>query len=126
MCIRDRVAGVRSLGGNWTEADLANYKVVERAPIVGHYRGARIVSGSPPTSGGVALIDALNILEGFDLARADKVTRTHLIVEAMRRVHRDRAVYLGDPDFVSVPVARLINSYYCLLYTSDAADERSS
>jgi len=106
------VAGVQQLGGNWTEADLANYKVVERAPVVGHYRGARIVSGSPPASGGVALIDALNILEGFDLDKVDTATRTHLIVEAMRRVHRDRAVYLGDPDFVDVPVARLINDYY--------------
>jgi gamma-glutamyltranspeptidase/glutathione hydrolase len=111
--------GVRSLGGNWTAADLANYKVVERAPIVGHYRGARIVSGSPPTSGGIALVDALNILEGFDLAAADKVTRTHLVVEAMRRVHRDRAVYLGDPDFVDIPVERLINPYY-------AAGQRAS
>lgn len=111
--------GVQQLGGNWTVEDLANYKVVERAPVVGHYRGARIVSGSPPASGGVALIDALNILEGFDLARLDKVTRTHLIVEAMRRVHRDRAVYLGDPDFVTVPVARLIDPNY-------AAGQRAS
>jgi len=113
------VAGVQQLGGNWTEADLANYKVVERPPVVGHYRGARIVSGSPPTSGGIALIDALNILDGFDLTQVNKVTRTHLIVEAMRRVHRDRAVYLGDPDFVDVPVARLINEYY-------AAGQRAS
>jgi len=116
---RRLVDGVRSLGGNWTLEDLANYKVVEREPVVGHYRGARIVSGSPPTSGGVALIDALNILDGFDLSRVDKVTRTHLIVEAMRRVHRDRAVYLGDPDFVSVPVARLIDPNY-------AAGQRAS
>lgn len=113
------VAGVRQLGGNWTLEDLANYKVVERAPVVGHYRGARIVSGSPPTSGGIALIDALNILEGFDLASLDRVTRVHLVVEAMRRVHRDRAVYLGDPDFVDVPVERLINPYY-------AAGQRAS
>jgi gamma-glutamyltranspeptidase/glutathione hydrolase len=113
------VDGVKQLGGNWTLEDLANYKVVERAPVVGHYRGARIVSGSPPTSGGIALIDALNILEGFDLAKVDKVTRTHLVVEAMRRAHRDRAVYLGDPDFVSVPVARLINPDY-------AAGQRAS
>jgi gamma-glutamyltranspeptidase/glutathione hydrolase len=113
------VDGVRQLGGNWTLADLANYKVVERVPVVGHYRGARIVSGSPPTSGGIALIDALNILEGFDLTKVDKVTRTHLIVEAMRRVHRDRAVYLGDPDFVDVPVERLINPFY-------AAGQRAS
>ena len=116
---RKLVAGVRQLGGNWTEADLANYKVVERAPVVGHYRGARIVSGSPPTSGGIALIDALNILEGFDLGKVDSTTRTHLVVEAMRRVHRDRAVYLGDPDFVDIPVARLINEYY-------AAGQRAS
>jgi gamma-glutamyltranspeptidase / glutathione hydrolase len=113
------VAGVKQLGGNWTESDLANYKVVERAPVVGRYRGARIVSGSPPTSGGVALIDALNILEGFELDKVDTVTRTHLVVEAMRRVHRDRAVYLGDPDFVDVPVDRLINPYY-------AAGQRAS
>jgi gamma-glutamyltranspeptidase/glutathione hydrolase len=106
------VEGVRSLGGNWTEADLANYTIVERKPVVGTYRGARIVSGSPPTSGGIALIDALHILEGFDLPKLDSVTRTHVIAEAMRRVHRDRAVYLGDPDFVDVPVARLINPYY--------------
>ncbi|MBC8026012.1 MAG: gamma-glutamyltransferase [Steroidobacteraceae bacterium] len=116
---RKLAAGVRSLGGNWTEADLANYKIVERAPIVGHYRGARIVSGSPPTSGGVALVDALNILDGFDLSTVDKVTRTHLVVEAMRRVHRDRAVYLGDPDFVDIPVERLINPHY-------AAGQRAS
>jgi gamma-glutamyltranspeptidase/glutathione hydrolase len=116
---RKLVDGVRELGGNWTLDDLANYKVVERAPVVGHYRGARIVSGSPPTSGGIALIDALNILEGFELSAVDKVTRTHLVVEAMRRVHRDRAVYLGDPDFVDVPVARLIDPNY-------AAGQRAS
>ncbi len=116
---RKLVDGVRELGGNWTLEDLANYEVVERAPVVGHYRGARIVSGSPPASGGVALIDALNILEGYDLNAVDKVTRTHLIVEAMRRVHRDRAVYLGDPDFVQVPVARLIDPDY-------AAGQRAS
>jgi gamma-glutamyltranspeptidase/glutathione hydrolase len=113
------VAGVRELGGNWTEQDLANYKIVERPPVVGQYRGARIVSGSPPASGGIALINALNILEGFDLAKVDKVTRTHLVVEAMRRVHRDRAVYLGDPDFVQIPVARLTDPDY-------AAGQRAS
>jgi gamma-glutamyltranspeptidase/glutathione hydrolase len=116
---RKLAAGVRGLGGNWTEQDLANYKVVERAPVVGHYRGARIVSASPPASGGVALVDALNILDGYDLRSVDKVTRTHLVVEAMRRVHRDRAVYLGDPDFVAVPVAQLTDPDY-------AAGQRAS
>jgi gamma-glutamyltranspeptidase/glutathione hydrolase len=85
---------------------------VERAPIVGTYRGARIVSTSPPASGGIALVDALNILEGYDLKAADPVARIHLVVESMRRMHRDRAIYLGDPDFVKVPVAMLTDKHY--------------
>lgn len=106
------VAGVRRMGGIWTEEDLAAYEVVERAPIFGEYRGARIVSASPPASGGIALVDALNILEGFDLAALDSATRKHAIIEAMRRVHRDRAIHLGDPDFVAVPVTQLTSQYY--------------
>ncbi len=105
-------AGVRKLGGIWSEQDLADYKAVERAPIIGQYHGARIISSSPPASGGIALVDALNILEVYDLKAADPVTRIHLVVEAMRRMHRDRALYLGDPDFVSIPVERLTNKYY--------------
>ena len=104
--------GVRKLGGIWTEQDLADYRVVEREPIVGTYRGARIISTSPPASGGIALVDALNILEGYDLEAADPVTRIHLVVEAMRRMHRDRAIYLGDPDFVKVPVGMLTDKHY--------------
>ncbi len=106
------VSGVRKLGGIWSTADLAGYQVKEREPIVGEYRGARIVSASPPSSGGVALVEALNILSGYDLHAMDSATRKHLIIEAMRRVHRDRAEYLGDPDFVKVPVEQLINPYY--------------
>ncbi len=106
------VTGVRKLGGIWTEQDLADYRALERAPIVGTYHGARIVSASPPASGGIALVDALNILEPYDLKAVDDVTRLHLIVEAMRRVHRDRAQYLGDPDFVQIPVQMLTNKYY--------------
>ncbi len=106
------VAGVRAQGGIWTESDLGAYRARERAPIVGQYRGARIVSAPPPSSGGVGLIEALNILAQFDLHGASSVERKHLIIEAMRRAHRDRAVYLGDPDFVEVPVARLTNPDY--------------
>ncbi len=104
--------GVRKLGGIWTEQDLADYTAVERAPIVGTYHGARIISSSPPASGGIALVDALNILEGYDLKAADPVTRIHLVVEAMRRMHRDRAIYLGDPGFVKIPVAMLTDKHY--------------
>ncbi len=115
----DLVRGVRAGGGIWTLADLAAYRVVERKPLIGDYRGARIVSASPPSSGGVALLDALNILAGFDLERVDSATRKHLVVEAMRRAYRDRAVYLGDPDFVQMPLDQLTNKYY-------AAGQRSS
>jgi len=113
------VEGVRKLGGNWSLEDLANYQVKERKPIYGEYRGARIVSAPPPSSGGVALIDALNILAGFDLRECDGATRKHLVVEALRRAHRDRAEYLGDPDFVRVPVEQLLSPYY-------AAGQRAS
>ncbi len=106
------VAGVRAQGGIWTEADLASYRAIERAPIIGQYHGARVVSAPPPSSGGVGLIEALNVLAQFDLHAAPPVERKHLIIEAMRRAHRDRAVYLGDPDFVDVPVARLTNIDY--------------
>src|SRR5688572_3444248 len=106
------VAGVRKLGGIWTEADLAGYRVIERAPIVSEYRGARIVSASPPASGGIALANALNILEGFDLGALDSTARKHAITEAMRRAHRDRAIYLGDPDFVKVPIEMLVDQSY--------------
>jgi gamma-glutamyltranspeptidase / glutathione hydrolase len=116
---RDLVDGVQAGGGIWTLKDLADYRVVERKPLVGTYRGARIVSAPPPSSGGVALLDALNILSGFNLKVADSATRKHLIVEAMQRAYRDRAVYLGDPDFVTMPLAQLTGKDY-------AAGQRSS
>ncbi len=116
---RKLVEGVRKLGGVWSMEDLAQYEVKERKPLSGEYRGARIVSAPPPSSGGVALIDALNILSGFDLKALDGATRKHLVVEAMRRAHRDRAEYLGDPDFVDVPLAKLVHPYY-------AAGQRAS
>src|SRR3569623_24851 len=103
------VQGVRAAGGIWTREDLEQYRVVERPPVVGEYRGWRVVSASPPSSGGIALITMLNILAGYDL---DQAARDHVIVEAMRRAYRDRADYLGDPDFVKIPVARLIHPFY--------------
>jgi gamma-glutamyltranspeptidase/glutathione hydrolase len=115
----DLVAGVRAGGGIWTLQDLAAYRVIERKPLIGEYHGARIVSASPPSSGGVALLDALNILSGFDLHTVDSGTRKHLIIEAMRRAYRDRAIYLGDPDFVTMPLKQLTSPDY-------AAGQRSS
>ncbi len=113
------VAGVRAGGGIWTLEDLKNYRVAERKPLVGEYHGARIVTASPPSSGGIAIIDSLNILAGFDFHDVDSATRKHLIIEAMRRAYRDRAIYLGDPDFIKMPLRQLTSVDY-------AAGQRSS
>lgn len=106
------VAAVQAEGGLWTLEDLAGYRIKEREPIVSRYREARIVSAPPPSSGGVVLATILNILEGYDLQAMPPDVATHLVIEAMRRGYRDRALYLGDPDFVDVPVARLIHPMY--------------
>ncbi len=106
------VAGVRKRDGIWTLADLADYKVVERTPLIGTYRGFRVVTAPPPSSGGITVLETLNILAGYDLAAAPADLRDHLIVESWRRAYRDRAEFLGDPDFVKVPVARLLDPMY--------------
>lgn len=108
---RKLVAGVREAGGIWTLDDLAEYRVVEREPIRGMYHGISIVSAPPPSSGGIALITMLNVLSGYELDRLDAVTRHHLVVEAMRRAYRDRAQYLGDPDFVEIPTELTTAAY---------------
>ncbi len=106
------VAGVRAAGGIWTLEDLAQYRVVEREPLRGVYRGVRMTTAAPPSSGGALLLTMLNILAGYDLPRLKPVTRKHVMIEAMRRAYRDRAEYLGDPDFVSMPLERLTHPYY--------------
>lgn len=106
------VKGVRAAGGIWTDQDLKDYRFVEREPIRGDYHGIKITTAAPPSSGGVVLVTMLNILAGYDLDTLDEATRTHVIVEAMRRAYRDRAEYLGDPDFVSMPIARLTHPFY--------------
>jgi gamma-glutamyltranspeptidase/glutathione hydrolase len=106
------VDSVRKAGGIWTLQDLANYQVVEREPVRGWYRGIKVTSAAPPSAGGIVLIEALNILSGYDLKHADDVTRKHLIAEAMRRAYHDRSLYLGDADFVDVPVRRLLDEDY--------------
>ncbi len=109
---RQLVSGVRQHGGLWTLADLEQYRVQERLPIRGEFHGMRITAAAPPSSGGIALITMLNILSGYPLGTFDATHRHHVIIEAMRRAYRDRAEYLGDPDFISIPVAQLIHPYY--------------
>ena len=107
-------AAIHKGGGLVTAEDLAAYEVKEREPVHGTYRGYEIMSAPPPSSGGVALIEILNILEGFDLAKlgnrsADSI---HLEAEAFRRAFDDRAEFMGDPDFAKIPVAQLIDKKY--------------
>ncbi|HEY8585876.1 MAG TPA: gamma-glutamyltransferase [Rhodanobacter sp.] len=106
------VAAVRAAGGNWTLADLASYQAKERTPITVDYHGFRIITAPPPSSGGVAIAEILNILAGYDLAKMDQVQRVHYIVEAMRRAFRDHNDYLGDPDFVKMPLDMLLSPFY--------------
>jgi len=111
---RELAAAIHKGGGLITTADLAAYEVKEREPVHGSYRGYDVISAPPPSSGGVALVEILNILEGFDLAKfgnrsADAI---HLEAEAFRRAFYDRADFLGDPDYAKVPVAQLIDKKY--------------
>jgi gamma-glutamyltranspeptidase / glutathione hydrolase len=123
---RGLVDGVRRDGGLWTLEDLEHYEVIEREPLSGHYRGLRITSAGPPSSGGVALLTMLNILAGLPLENDDEVTRTHLIIEAMRRAYRDRALYLGDPDFYSVPVAMLTSAAHAAALRASIRPDRAT
>lgn len=108
-------ADMKKNGGLVTEADLAAYEAKERTPVRGTYRGYEVISMPPPSSGGVALLEMLNILEEFDV-RAQQfgsAGHLHLLAEAMRRAFADRARYLGDPDFnPEIPVSRLISKEY--------------
>ena len=113
------VNGVQKAGGIWTKADLESYNIVEREPVRGLYKGIKITSAAPSSSGGIVLIEALNILSGYDLQKMDEITRKHLVTEALRRAYHDRSLYLGDADFVEIPVKRLLNEDY-------AAGQRSS
>ena len=105
---------IRDAGGIMTPDDLKSYQPVIRAPVRGSYRGYDIVSMPLPSSGGVVLLETLNILEGFPMAdmKQGSAPSLHLMIEAMKRAYADRARYLGDPDFVSAPVATLMSKEY--------------
>ena len=111
---RELAAAVQKGGGLISAEDLAHYEVKERAPIRGTYRGYDIISAPPPSSGGIALVEILNILEGYDLSKEgdESAQSIHLISEAFQRAFFDRAEFLGDPDFSKIPVAQLIDKRY--------------
>jgi gamma-glutamyltranspeptidase/glutathione hydrolase len=117
-------AAVQKGGGIMTARDLAHYKPVERKPVRGSYRGYDIVSMPPPSSGGVCLVEMLNILEGYDLGKNGRDAEAlHYLIEAMKRAYADRAVFLGDPDFVKMPLARLTSKKYAARWRAGITDK---
>ena len=96
------VEGVQKAGGIWSHRDMTSYSVVERRPIVGEYRGYRIVSAPPPSSGGVVILQILNQFAALKAESKPDLQKIHFLIEAMRRAYRDRSIYLGDPDMVTV------------------------
>jgi len=106
------VDAVNRAGGVWQLSDLSGYRVAERQPLRFQYRGTTVTTAALPSAGGIALAQCLQMLERFETAGTRSPRDAHLVVEALRRVFRDRAAYLGDPDFTDVPVGRLVSRTY--------------
>ncbi len=125
---RQIAASVQKGGGLITVKDLADYEVKEREPIRGTYRGLEIYSAPPPSSGGVALVEALNILEGYDLGKLGNrsAESIHLAIEAFRRAFYDRAEFMGDPDFSRIPVAQLVDKKYGAAWRESVNPDKAS
>jgi len=125
---RELAAAIQKGGGLLTAEDFAQYEVKEREPVRGTYRGYEVISAPPPSSGGVALIEILNILEGYDLAKlgSRSAGSIHLTTEAFRRAYFDRAEFLGDPDFSRVPVAQLLDKRYAAAWRDSIDANRAT
>jgi gamma-glutamyltranspeptidase/glutathione hydrolase len=125
---RELAAAMQKGGGLITADDLAHYEVKEREPVRGTYRGYDIISAPPPSSGGTVLVESLNILEGYDLARmGDRSAQSiHVTVEAFRRAFFDRAEFMGDPDFTRLPIAQLIDKKYAAAWRDTIDPIRAS
>jgi gamma-glutamyltranspeptidase/glutathione hydrolase len=119
------IDGVLAAGGIWSLEDLATYKVVERVPTIFEYNGMRVVSAPPPSSGGVALAQMFKFLSAYPLDNLSMAQQTHYEIEAMRLAYRDRAVYMGDPDFVAMPVDRLLSEDYLQAHRQKVASDRA-
>jgi len=125
---REFAAAMQKGGGLITTNDLAHYEVKEREPVRGTYRGYEVISAPPPSSGGTALLEILNILEGYDLEKLGNrsAASIHLTAEAFRRSFYDRAEFLGDPDFSKIPVAQLIDKKYGAAWRESIDPEHAS
>jgi gamma-glutamyltranspeptidase/glutathione hydrolase len=121
------VNAAQAAGGRMTMEDLASYRAVERQPVSGTYRGYTIVSMPPPSSGGAHIVEILNILEGYPLREQglNSAASLHEMAEAEKLAYADRAIYLGDPDFVKIPVAGLLSKAYAEHLRSLISPERA-
>ena len=121
-------AGIRDAGGMMTTEDLKSYQAVIRAPLRGSYRGYDILAMPQPSSGGVVLLETLNILEGFPMREMQQgsAPSLHVMIEAMKRGYADRARYLGDPAFVNAPVATLISKDYAARQRASIDPDRAT
>ena len=125
---RELAAAMQKGGGLITVDDLAHYEVKEREPVHGTYRGYDLISAPPPSSGGTVLIESLNILEGYDLAKIESrsAESIHFTVEAFRRAFFDRAEFMGDPDFSKTPVAQLVDKKYAAAWRESIDPARAT
>jgi gamma-glutamyltranspeptidase/glutathione hydrolase len=125
---RELAAAMQKGGGLITVDDLAQYEVKEREPVRGTYREYEVISAPPPSSGGTVLIESLNILEGYDLARMGNrsAQSIHYTIEAFRRAFFDRAEFMGDPDFSKIPVPQLIDKKYAAAWRESIEPARAS
>ena len=121
-------ADVKKGGGILTEDDLADYEVKERQPLFSEYHGYRIVTAPPPSSGGIAVIESLNMLKSYDLAKLGDRTapEMHTIVEAYRRAFMDHADYLGDPDYASIPIAEMASQSYADAFRASIQPDKAT
>jgi gamma-glutamyltranspeptidase/glutathione hydrolase len=121
-------ADMKANGGLITKADLAAYQAKARQPLKGSFRGYEIISMPPPSSGGVALIEMLNILENFDLKKHGRFApeTLHVMIEAMRRAYLDRARHLGDPDFTEIPLVQLLSKSYAKTLAASISPNKAS
>lgn len=125
-----QIAAVEKAGGGLiTAADLAHYTVKDRKPILGHYRGYDVITAPPPSSGGVILVEILNILSGYDLHKLGpdrSAAQVHLITEAFRRAYMDRGDYLGDPDFNRLPIEQMDNLAYAAAWRKSIEPDKAT
>jgi len=128
MTARLIAADMKQNGGLITVDDLRKYTAKERTPLRGTYRGHEIITMPPPSAGGIVLLEMLNILEGFDVSALgwSSSEKYHLLAETMRRAYADRSTYIGDSDFVKVPVTQLIDKTYAARLRSTINKDRAS